>query len=139
MGATAKDCVLTLVERMTGLTLIGKLPDRTAAATTERTVQLIRQSPWPFKSITADNGSEFHDYVRIEKLTGTTFYFATPHHSWERGTNENTNGLIRQYLPKRTSMAGLSQHQCNAIANTLNTRPRKRHNYLTPLERYYDL
>ena len=60
------------------------------------------------------------------------FYFARPHHSWERGTNENTNGLLRQYLPKGTSLASLTQSRCDAIAETLNIRPRKRHDYKTP-------
>jgi len=62
------------------------------------------------------------------------FYFANPHHSWERGTNENTNGLIRQYLPKNTSMARLTQTQCALIERSLNSRPRKRHEYKTPDE-----
>ena len=68
--------------------------------------------------------------------THTRFYFATPHHAWERGTNENTNGLIRQYLPKGQSMARLIQHGCNRIAAQLNTRPRKRLGYRTPKECY---
>ena len=90
-----------------------------------------------FRTITADNGTEFHSYERIESATGVTFYFATPHHAWERGTNENTNGLIRQYLPKRTSMAPVTQRDCNRIAKKLNTRPRKRLNYQTPEERFH--
>jgi IS30 family transposase len=65
------------------------------------------------------------------------FYFATPHHSWERGTNENTNGLIRQYIPKGVNMAKLTQHDCNVIATKLNTRPRKRLDYKTPHECFY--
>ena len=64
------------------------------------------------------------------------FHFATPHHSWERGTNENTNGLIRQYLPKRTSMAQVTQDDMDGIAATLNARPRKRLGYRTPEECY---
>ena len=64
------------------------------------------------------------------------FHFATPHHWWERGTNENTNGLIRQYLPKRTSLAHVTQADCDAIAAKLNSRPRKRHGYRTPEECY---
>ncbi|MEJ1353392.1 MAG: IS30 family transposase, partial [Candidatus Sedimenticola sp. (ex Thyasira tokunagai)] len=64
---------------------------------------------------------------------------ATPHHSWERGSNENANGLIRQYLPKGTSMANLTQHQCDAIAHKLNTRPRKRLGYQTPEECFYNV
>jgi transposase, IS30 family len=84
--------------------------------------------------VTADNGTEFHDYGRVERLTGVEFYFARPYHSWERGSNENANGLLRQYLPKGMSMAGLTQQQCNAIARKLNTRPRKRLGFRTPLE-----
>ena len=85
-------------------------------------------------TITVDNGTENHAYKQLEATCDTRFYFATPHHSWERGTNENTNGLIRQYLPKRASMTKLTQQQCNTIANKLNARPRKRLDYRTPAE-----
>ena len=81
-----------------------------------------------------DNGTEFHGYANIERVTGTTFYFATPDHSWERGTNENTNGLIRQYIPKRSSMKHLTQARCTEIALKLNNRARKRHKFLSPVE-----
>ena len=77
---------------------------------------------------------EFHGYARIEAASRVRFYFATPHHSWERGTNENTNGLIRQYLPKGQSMTSLTQAQCDPIATHLNERPRKRQAYKTPAE-----
>ena len=133
MGTGSKDCVATLVERKTGLVLIGKLTDRTARALSRRLTRLIR-STGRVETVTADNGTEFHDYQRIEGLTGAAFYFARPYHSWERGSNENANGLLRQYLPKGVSMAGLSQQQCNAIARKLNTRPRKRLGFRTPLE-----
>jgi IS30 family transposase len=133
-GAGSRDCVATLVERKTGLVLIGKLSDRTAGGLSRRAVSLMRSSGARFETVTADNGTEFHDYQRVERLTGAAFYFARPYHSWERGSNENANGLIRQYLPKGMSMAGLSQHQCNAIARKLNTRPRKRLGFRTPLE-----
>src|SRR5215208_972135 len=136
VGSGSKDCVLTLVERKSGLMLVGKLPDRTAACFSRRAVRLMRRCGGPFATVTADNGTELHDYRRVERLTGATFYFARPYHSWERGSNENANGLVRQYLPKRTSMAGLSQQQCNAIARGLNTRPRKRLGFRTPLECY---
>jgi len=125
-------CIVTLVERKTGYVLIGKLPARTATEAAQATIELIGRYPGRFKTITADNGTEFHSYAAIEAATGVKFYFATPHHSWERGTNENTNGLIRQYLPKRQSMAKLQQTHCDAIAETLNNRPRKRHGYKTP-------
>ncbi|WP_265093436.1 IS30 family transposase [Vibrio metoecus] len=87
-----------------------------------------------FTTITADNGTEFNQYELIEAATDTRFYFANPHHSWERGTNENTNGLIRQYLHKGTSMATLTQAKCNAIAHKLNRRPRARLSFQTPEE-----
>ena len=133
-GAGSKDCVATLVERKSGLVLIGKLADRTARSLSRRAVSLMRSSGASFETVTADNGTEFHDYRRVERLTGAAFYFARPYHSWERGSNENANGLLRQYLPKGKSMAGLSQQQCNAIARKLNTRPRKRLGFRTPLE-----
>ena len=114
--------------------LIGKLTDRTAESLSRRAISLMRRPGARFETVTADNGTEFHDYQRIERLTGASFYFARPYHSWERGSNENVNGLIRQYLPKGVSMEGLSQHQCNSIAGKLNTRPRKRLGFRTPLE-----
>lgn len=133
-----RNSVVSLVERITGLVLIGKLPNLSAPELNKRVLRLIRRFEKrygrSFKTITADNGTEFHSYKKIERKRHLEFYFATPYHSWERGTNENTNGLIRQYLPKGTSMASLSQAQCNAIARRLNNRPRKRHNYATPLE-----
>jgi IS30 family transposase len=139
VGTGTKDCIVSLVERSTGFVLIGKLHDRTVASLNRRAIELIRRSPAPFRTITADNGTEFHGYRAIEDATNVSVYFATPYHSWERGTNENTNGLIRQYLPKRTSMKSLTQAQCNEIARILNDRPRKRHRFLTPLEKLNQL
>ncbi|MDZ4179601.1 MAG: IS30 family transposase [Coriobacteriia bacterium] len=127
---------LTIVERKTGYLQMGKLTRHCAADATARTVELIERQPERFKTITADNGTEFHSYKTVEEATGVPFYFATPHHSWERGTNENTNGLIRQYLPKRTSMARIDQADLDAIAHKLNTRPRKRLGFRTPEECY---
>lgn len=138
MGRGSKDCILSLVERKTGLVIIGKLPDRTTASVNARALSIIGPRRDLFETITADNGTEFHDYAAIERRTRARFYFATPYHSWERGTNENTNGLIRQYLPKGSSMASLTQRQCSEIAHQLNTRPRKRHAYKTPLECFYE-
>ena len=136
MGAgSEKPCIVTLVERASGYVLIGKLPNRTTKATNKRTIALIKASGLPFLTITSDNGTEFHNYLKIEAATGVTVYFAQPHHPWERGTNENTNGLIRQYLGKGESMANVTQVQCNRIAHKLNTRPRKRYGYDTPKQR----
>jgi len=137
VGRGSEDCVVTIVERKSGYVVIGKLADRTTKSLNARSIRLITRECAKFRSITADNGTEFHQYPKIEKATGTKFYFATPHHSWERGTNENTNGLIRQYLPKGTSMKGLTQARCNAITMQLNQRPRKRHGFKTPEEILY--
>lgn len=138
MGKGSKDCIVTLVERKSGFVQIGKLRNRTKKELNQRTIKLIRKFSSNYQTITADNGTEFHGYKEIEKLTSVAFYFATPYHSWERGTNENTNGLIRQYLPKGTSMAKINQHHCRHIANQLNSRPRKRHGYKTPTQVLFD-
>jgi len=130
-----KECIVTLVERATGVALIGLLPNRTVEETNRRIIDLVRKAGLPFLTLTLDNGTEFNGYAQIEAATGVTVYFARPHHPWERGSNENANGLIRQYLRKGESMAGLTQKQCNAIAHKLNTRPRKRYGYDTPLQR----
>jgi IS30 family transposase len=137
LGKGSRHCIVSLVERKSGYLLVGRLTARNKEQTTARTIELIRQHPERFKTITADNGTEFHGYSDIEAETGVPFYFATPHHAWERGTNENTNGLIRQYLPKNTSMANVTQAHCDAIARALNTRPRKRHGYRTPDECFF--
>lgn len=129
-------CVLTLVERKSGFVAIGKLRQRNGVEVNRRAQQIIEAQPRPVRTITVDNGTEFHSYAALERVVDTQFYFATPHHAWERGTNENTNGLIRQYLPKRASMARLTQHDCNRIATKLNRRPRKRLGYRTPEECY---
>ena len=86
------------------------------------------------RPVTADNGTEFHDYAAIEAGTGAQFYFATTHHAGERGTNENTHGLLRQYLPQGQSMAHLIPADCDRLAHRLNTRPRKRLGFRTPEE-----
>jgi transposase, IS30 family len=136
IGSSDRHCVLTLVDRKTGFVLIGKLRDRTVQETNRRALSLIRKARRRTRTLSLDNGTEFHGYKDLEKATGATVYFATPHRSWERGTSENTNGLIRQYLPKRTSMAKISQRGCTQIAHHLNNRPRKRLGYLTPAEIY---
>lgn len=129
-------CILTLVERKSGYTVIGQLARRSGRDVNARAVQLIARQPRPVRTITVDNGTEFHAYRALEAQVAARIYFATPHHAWERGTNENTNGLIRQYLPKGASMAHLTQAACSRIATKLNRRPRKRLGYRTPEECY---
>ena len=134
-----RDCLLTLVERSTGLAVVTKLPHRTVRAVNRAAVEAIERSGLPFKTITWDNGTEFHGYRAIEQATDVRCYFAYPHHPWERGSNENFNGLLRQYLPKRKSLARINQADCDRITHKLNTRPRKRHGYKTPIERLHQI
>ncbi len=77
--------------------------------------------PEAFRTITNDNGAEFHDYRSLEAVTGVSLHFATPHHSWERGTSGNTNGLLRQYLPQGHDFGVVDAKRCNTIAETLNS------------------
>ena len=135
MGSDLRHCVLTLVERVTGKVLIMKLSARNKEQAAQALIQAIaRIGRRKIRTITLDNGTEFHDYERVEQATTVKFYFATPYHSWERGTNENTNGLIRQYLPKGMCLKHLTQAECDRIAEELNTRPRKRLGFKTPNE-----
>lgn len=136
MGSPDQHCILVLVDRKTGYVFIGKLRERTTSAANRCAIRLLRTAHRRTHTITVDNGTEFHAYKEIEESAGVLIYFATPHHSWERGTCENTNGLIRQYLPKRKSMAHITQRDCDRIAHQLNNRPRKRLNYRKPVELY---
>jgi IS30 family transposase len=129
-------CALSGVERKTGYLVLGKLARATGAAFAARAIKLCRRQPHRVRTVTADNGSEMAAAPVIEAAIGTRFYFATPYHAWERGTNENTTGLVRQYLPKRQSMAHLTQWHLHRIARHLNRRPRKRLGYRTPEECY---
>lgn len=134
MGVDQRHCVLTLVERVSGYVVMRKLSARSKEQAAWALGQAIEQLRGRVKTITLDNGTEFHDYERVEKASGVKFYFATPYHSWERGTNENTNGLIRQYLPKGSCLRWLKQRHCNGIAAQLNNRPRLRLGFKTPRE-----
>jgi len=87
--------------------------------------------------LTLDNGKEFADFQRIETEVGLDVYFSDPYSPWQRGTNENTNGLLRQYLPKGSDLRLISDKQLASIVNKLNNRPRKCLNYLTPYEVFY--
>lgn len=140
MGAAGeRNCLLTLVERTTGLAKVVRLQHRTVLAVNRATIGLIQCSGLPFKTITWDNGTEFHGYRQIEEATGVRCFFAYPHHPWERGSNENFNGLLRQYFKKRKSLAGKRQSDCDQVAAKLNSRPRKRYGFQTPIQRMQQL
>jgi IS30 family transposase len=122
----------TLVERKTGLVLISKIPNGTSEVTASTVVNRLKS--FPCKTLTTDNGTENFAYEKIQKELQISCYFAHPYCSGERGTNENTNGLIRYYLPKGTDFATISDETIKAVENTLNNRPRKRLGWKTPLE-----
>ena len=134
MGSDMRHCVLTLVERVSGYLVMHKLHARTKEQASTALARMAIALGAKLKTITLDNGTEFHDYEIVERRFGVKFYFATPYHSWERGTNENTNGLVRQYLPKGMCMSQITQADCNQIAKELNDRPRARLGFKTPSE-----
>lgn len=125
----------TLVERKTGLVFITRLENKSGAATRTAITARLQHLPAKLKrTITFDNGPENRDWQTLEKSLNIHCYFAHPYHSWERGTNENTNGLIRDYFPKRTDFRMISDEELNYVERELNERPRKRLGYETPLQ-----
>lgn len=137
MGRGSSHCILTLLERRSGFTMIRKLKARTMDEATREAAAVIQRMRHKFRTITFDNGTEFHGYEELERSFGVTCYFATPYHSWERGANENLNGLVRQYLPKGQCLRHVTQGECDAITEALNSRPRKRLGFKTPAEIFY--
>jgi len=111
-------------------------PLGTKGEVTRAATRAIRSHCRNFKTLTLDNGTEFNDYAILEQRFPVTIYFATPYHSWKHGSNENLNGLLRQYLPKGTCMRHVSQGQCDHIADDLNHRPRKRLPFEAPAALY---
>lgn len=127
--------IATHVERVSGYAFADKLPHVTAAAMHQVTVRRFAKLPYhQRRSETDDNGPEFADHEETARALGMRIYFALPYHSWERGTNENWNGLLRQFFPKRTAFATITQRDVDQAVHNLNHRPRKRLNYLSPYE-----
>jgi IS30 family transposase len=131
-GVHHQGFLVTLVERKSRLTLIGHVKFKTAKAVSMEIIRLLLPHKKRVHTITYDNGREFCYHEIINKKLKCKSYFAKPYHSWERGTNENTNGLIRQYLPKGSDLRKVQQEQLTRIMNGLNTRPRKVLSYRTP-------
>ena len=130
----------TMVERTSGLVCISKLRDITSKETARVIVRRLGRIPQRLRrTLTLDNGFENARHEKIAKTVATQIYFAHPYHSWERGTNENTNGLIRWYLPKGTDFAAIPERTISLIEYRLNTRPRKRLGWRTPLEAFNSL
>ena len=135
IGRDRKPAILTHVERKSGLIMADKLERATAELTRQRTVKRFKRIPKDRRfTITYDNSSTFSEHDATEKQIGLDIYFANVYHSWERGCNENANGLLRQFFPKKTVFATITQKDIQKAVRLLNNRPRKRLNYLTPYE-----
>ena len=134
MGGVGKGAVITLVERSSRFVLLAPLPGRhTAEIARMRLTEMIATLPLELrKSITWDRGSEMAQHAQFKTETGTSIYFCDPQSPWQRGTNENTNGLLRQYWPKGADLRALTLTDCDAVALNLNTRPRKTLQWQTP-------
>lgn len=139
-GASNRSSVGTLVERSSRLVLLAKMDNATAEAALQGFTAALNPIPSRMRqSLTYDQGKEMACHTELSAQLEMTVYFADPHSPWQRGSNENTNGLLRQYLPKGTDLSVYSQEQLEAIAYSLNTRPRKSLGFRTPLEVFAEL
>lgn len=136
IGKNHKGALLTINDRTTGLLKMAYVNSKEAKQIELKTIELLE--PWiPFiHTITSDNGKEFANHKEIAKELNIDFYFAKPYHSWQRGANENLNGLVRQYFPKKSNFDKIKCQHVNHAVEKLNNRPRKRYNFLTPNEKF---
>ena len=139
-GARNTSAIGTLVERTTRLVLLARMEGTDATSARQGFTKKLRHVPAALrKTLTYDRGKEMAEHEQLAQRLTIQIFFADPHSPWQRGTNENTNGLLRQYLPKGTDLSGYTQRELNAIAHRLNTRPRKCLDFATPLEVYAQL
>lgn len=137
VGAMNRSCVGTLVERRSGFVILAKMDSKSASDVRAGFEQKMADIDTFMRlSMTYDRGSEMAEHALMSKALDLKIYFADPHAPWQRGRNENINGLIRQYLPKGTDLSVHSQEQLDDIAWLLNTRPRKRHGFISPQDVY---
>ena len=134
VGKDHKGAIMTINDRCTSLMLIRKLEGKEAAPLAQSAIEALSPYKNLIHTITADNGKEFAAHQEIAKALGISFFFAKPYHSWERGANENMNGLARQYIPKGTNFNNVSEEYVAMVQEKLNNRPRKRLGYLIPIE-----
>jgi len=139
LGKEKTKRILTLVDRKSGYLIADKLESATAEHIRNIAIKNFRTLPkYKRHSLTLDNGVEFSDYETLEARIGIAVYFAYPYHSWERGSNENTNGLLRQFFPKKSAFANISSRQIKKVVRLINDRPRKRLGFLSPHELFND-
>ena len=135
VGANRRGGALTLVERKSGYLLLSKVPNLQAATVRKAAAQRYATTPPALrKTLTLDNGKEFAEHEELEVEAALRIYFAKPYCAWQRGTNENTNGLVRDFFPKGTDLAAIPEHRFTKVQQLLNDRPRKRLGYRTPNE-----
>lgn len=133
LGRDKRVRIATFVDRRSGYLIAYLLPKHNAELLTTLAVQKFKRLPKEKRrTLTLDNGTEFSDWERLEKQSGMTIYFAYPYHSWERGTNENTNGLLRQYFPKSMDFNCITAEDLAQVVKRLNDRPRKRLKFKSP-------
>ena len=133
-GTRSSGYIATFVERKSRHLICAKLSDKTAQELADKAIKLFADIPSKLiKTLTLDNGKEFAQFKRIEKMTGIITYFADPYSSWQRGTNEQVNGLVRRYFPKKMSFENITDRMVKEVANRINNRPRKCLNYRTTL------
>lgn len=133
LGRDKRVRIVTFVDRRSGYLIAYLLPKLNAELLTKLAVQKLKKLPKnKRRTLTLDNGTEFSDWERLETQTGLTIYFAYPYHSWERGTNENTNGLLRQYFPKSMDFNLITPEELATVVKRLNDRPRKRLKFKSP-------
>jgi transposase, IS30 family len=137
IGKNHRQAIVSFVERKTKYCLLAKISAKTAAAVEQAACQKLAPQKAKVKTITSDNGREFANHERIAARLEAEFFFAHPYHSWERGLNENTNGLVRQYFPKKMPFASITDEQIQMVEDKLNSRPRKTLGYRTPKELFF--
>lgn len=132
VGKNHKGAIVTINDRASGFLWMQKIPNRTAKEVKRVTIAMLKEFKDHIKTITSDNGKEFALHQEIAKELDVEFYFAKPYHSWQRGANENLNGLIRQYIPKKSDFSTIKMEYIYHIRAKINDRPRKRFQYENP-------
>ena len=138
IGKRHRQAIVTLTERKSRFSLLRKVDHRTADQVSEALIDLLQPVADRLHTLTADNGKEFADHERIARDLQADFFFAHPYAAWERGTNENMNGLVRQYIPKSRDLVSVTDRDLKWIMNRLNHRPRKCLDFQSPFEVFFE-